>query len=129
MNKNAQNWSFDLLVAVGLFAIIFVVFYVLVGQVIYTENPGKMVTEAENLKEMMSAKNNSFAFIEDNTIKEDTFIVLSEKSYQEQKTIFGHDKEFCVYFVDDSGNLVKIDTKYSIGSPDANLTDDIKCGE
>lgn len=83
------------------------------------------------------------SFIVGNTINSSLLASLTGYTYAELKSMYGSRYDFCMYFEDNKGDLIDLDTRpeyvqYSIGSPTANFSifyadgrykETLKCGE
>lgn len=57
-------------------------------------------------------------------VMEEKLLMLRSKDYQEIKKSIGLQKDFCIYFQDEEGNLLNIDEDvHALGSPDIKIND------
>jgi len=80
-------------------------------------SPVDLTKEAELVLDMVTNGNNAINLLESNELLEEKVIKLNSMEYGEVKNLIGVTEDFCIFFEDISGNLVKIDNiKSGIGS-------------
>ncbi|MGE0792853.1 MAG: hypothetical protein AB7V77_01580 [Candidatus Woesearchaeota archaeon] len=133
LNKRGQTWSFDLIVAVVLFAVVIGLFYGFMTKDKTNPSENKLQQETEVLVYSFDCNNKDteeICFLEDGVINEDKLITIYEKDYDELKSQLKIDGEFCVYIRDLKGNLIPINNLTGFGSSDLTLTaSGLKCSE
>ena len=73
--------------------------------------------EAEIVLDALSNGNSKISFMSKDSLVENKIIKFSRLEYSEMKQLFGIKSDFCVFFEDVTGNIVKIDNiKSGIGS-------------
>jgi len=73
--------------------------------------------EAEIVLDKLTNGNDRINLLSENELLEERVIELHEMDYDKVKEIIGVEKDFCIFFEDISGNLIKIDNINSgIGS-------------
>ena len=117
MKKNTQAISLDLILAVFLFMIIIIgVFYVITNM---QKGQGSVTVkiESEYLPQLLEGNVTPNSILEGSKIEAFKLYNLTGKNYSQLKTELGMKNDFCIYFVDEEGYLVKINNKTGIGSP------------
>lgn len=69
----------------------------------------ELVKEAEIVLNTLSDRNAEVSLLESNELIEEKIRDFDERGYNEVKDILGVENDFCIFFEDSSGNLVKID--------------------
>ncbi len=133
MLKKGQSLSFDAIVATALFI------FLLGSVVLYTYDlktssfKSSLNEESIKLSQTFLLSTNESGLLKDNIIDEDQYYFFKEKSktiegYNELKSLLGVFDDFCVYMVDEQGNIILLDSENSsnFGSEKAVLsyTDD-----
>jgi hypothetical protein len=121
-----QSWSLDIILAFVIFALIIGIFYTVLSK----NNPGKtenLQREADVLSNNLDSStglNTSLSVIEGGTVDEFKLQELYNSSYQSLKSQFGIRGDFCVYVVDQYGNLITVNTSQGelVGFGNGNLT-------
>lgn len=136
-NNRAQAWSFDLLLAAGLFILAFVLFFYILSLQANPNDIRSLRTEGDLIsKKIVSTKpdeNTNTAFIIENKISEERLKNLSDTDYKELKSELGIVNDFCIFIVDEDGNLVNISgitgnsNSIGVGDPEVNISG-IPCG-
>ena len=128
MKTKAQTWSFDVIIAVTVFIVAFVVFY---GIISYagTKPPAEALVDEGNLilKTMSSSNENSKAVIINNKIDQENledfargWLAEDEEEgnpLEKQQEYLGTTDAFCVYLEDEDGNIIPIDHTDKDGNP------------
>ena len=115
--NNAQAISLDLILAIFLFTIIMLGFFYIVSTMTGQKTSTVVKVESEYLPRMLEENASLSSFVEGNKIKVSKLYNLTGKNYTELKNELGIKNDFCIYFVDEEGYLVKINNKTGIGSP------------
>ena len=124
--KKGQAWSIDAIVGVFLFVIIVMS---VIAFTISKAHSQEMTKLQEDGSKLFSSLSGNLNIIKERKIDPDALADLSGKSYEELKDEFNIRSDFCIYFVDDQGNLVFLDelgSKVGLGSPDV-LINNIPC--
>lgn len=122
MKKNkvkAQTWSFDMLAAIAMFMVIFILFF---SMLLYTgtkDTTQELSTDAELLTTAVE-ETQGFKFIENGKVNLEKLEEIRTKDYTQLKFDLGIDADFCIYFVDEEGNLVNINN--DLGDPNPQYT-------
>lgn len=137
MNKKAQTWSFDLVIAVVLFVVVVGLFYSLI--VINQEKSDEDLTMQNDIliSKMDCGSDSSVdtCFIIDGEVDTDKLKVLFKESYNSIKKDLGVSGDFCIYLRDLNGNIYPIaisdnEKMYGFGDDELILTsDEIRCGD
>lgn len=76
-----------------------------------------LAEEAEIVLERLTNGDEEIRLLSSNTLLEEKVENLNQMDYDEVKAIFGVKSDFCIYFEDVTGNLIKIDgVGFGIGS-------------
>ncbi|MEK6949801.1 MAG: hypothetical protein AABX34_06265 [Nanoarchaeota archaeon] len=128
MAKNRQNvkknikkdlFTFNNAVLFALMLALIVLFKTIMAPVPAFEAAEKadLEQEAKTLLDTVAAEGNGMSLIASNELSEEKIKYLGNMNYNEFKGILGVKNDFCVYFEDVSGNLIKIDgVELGIGS-------------
>ena len=117
MTKKAQAISIDLLLALFIFMIIMLGFFYFVSNMQKSKIPGIVKQDSEYIVKMVEQNVSGASFLEGNKVKVLKLYNLTGKSYTELKGEMGIVNDFCIYFVDEEGYVVKINNKTGLGSP------------
>lgn len=107
-----QSWSLDIILAFVVFGLIIGIFYTVLsgsnkGK---EENIQREVTVLSNNLDTSTGLNTSLSIIDKGTIDDIKIKSLYNSSYQSLKNQFGIKGDFCIYVVDQYGNLVTVNT-------------------
>ena len=111
-----------------LWFILVVAIFIVIFSMIVQENDEGLQEEAETiLDELTNGDEHTFAV--NGILQEEILTRISGMSYKELKDSLNVENDFCIYFEDESGNLVEIkDGLRSVGS-DAIVINGRPCGE
>lgn len=122
MNRRAQTYTSDILIAVGIFLLTFIVFfYVLsdaeVGKQMALEEEAAIIPN----RLIQGADGDPYGIIIDNQVVLNKLRLLSDKDYREMKDELGLTYDFCIIFEDKDGNIINLTSitgkaSYGIGS-------------
>ncbi len=128
-----QSWSLDIILAFVIFMLIVGIFYTLL-----TNNKKTTIQdvqlEASTLSgalDKSSGVNSSLAVIENGIVDDGKLKSLYGENYDSLKNKFGITGDFCIYMIDQYGNLVAVNTSSGFlnGFGNGNLTiNDKPCG-
>ncbi len=118
MLKKGQSLSFDAIVATALFI------FLLGSVVLYTYDlknsnfKSSLNEESIKLSQTFLLSNNNSGLLKDNVIDEEQYYFFKEKSktkegYNELKSLLGVFDDFCVYMIDEQGNIILLDSENS----------------
>jgi hypothetical protein len=121
----AQIWSIDVLLALVIFVAIIIIFYTTISA---KQNPKlkDLQIEAGGLKAELE-QHPDLGFIRADTIDADrmnNFTKMVESNYTAVKEELGIRGDFCIFFEDESGNLIPINGKNGIGNTSEIMIDD-----
>ncbi len=129
MIKKGQSLSFDAIVATALFV------FLLGSVVLYTydlktsEFKSSLNEESIKLSQTFLLSANDSGLVKDNVLDENQYYSFKKKSftsqgYKELKSLLGVFDDFCVYMIDEEGNIIPLDSENSsnFGSERATLT-------
>ncbi|GIU69659.1 MAG: hypothetical protein KatS3mg002_0895 [Candidatus Woesearchaeota archaeon] len=129
-----QSWSLDIILAFVIFMLIVGIFYTLLTKDSKKDKIGNSQIEATFLSGSLDASSgttSSLTIIEDGVINKEKLKQLYSENYTEIKKKFGINGDFCIYIVDQYGNLIVVDTNSGTrnGFGNGNLTiNDKPCG-
>ena len=132
--KKGQVWSFDILLAAGLFILGFVIFMYVISLDTESERVAKLKYEADVISQKIVSTgyniDNDAVFVINNKVDRTRFKNLSAIDYDELKSRLGVENDFCIYVVDEQGKIINItgNSTFGIGDPDAKI-DGIPCGK
>ena len=122
LNRKSQAWSIDVILAVVIFISAFFVYYVLVSS-----NPaGKaapLKDDAVSIIKQVSSDSSGLRVVDNRELNESRLGGLKNLNYDELKSMFRTEGDFCIYIEDGQGNIVLINNSYrAIGSSNINLS-------
>lgn len=122
--KKAQTWSTDAVVGVVLFFVAAILLFYLTGPISENRQTAKLQTEADKLPSILGAgQNQTGTFIDGAKVDAEKLASASNISYEDLKSLFGIEAEFCIYFEDEKGNIVPVQgDRVGVGSPLVNLS-------
>ncbi len=117
-NRKSQSLSFDAIVATALFI------FLLGSVVLYTYDlknsnfKSSLNEESIKLSQTFLLSTNDSGLIKDNTLDEEQYSYFKDKSktkqgYNELKSLLGVFDDFCVYMIDEEGNIILLDSENS----------------
>ena len=71
--------------------------------------PSPLEKEAKHLLNVLANKDGKVSLVDSNGLVEEKIESLSDMGYEEIKSILGIKNDFCIFFEDVLGNIVKID--------------------
>ncbi|MBI5392671.1 hypothetical protein HZA96_02270 [Candidatus Woesearchaeota archaeon] len=119
-NKKAQTWSLEVFMAMMIFLIATVMFYA----VIFTAPKHKELTKEAELITKSIDTNELF---EDGMLTQEEAEKLSGKTCNELKQMVNTNKKICIYFKDQSGNIVPLSAEYNVIGCDGITVGSIEC--
>lgn len=121
-----QSWSLDIILAFVIFALIIGIFYTVLSKnnTGKTENLQREADVLSNNLDSATGLNTTLSVIDKGTVDEIKLQELYNSSYQSLKSQFGIRGDFCVYVVDQYGNLITVNTSQGelVGFGNGNLT-------
>ncbi len=111
--KSGQAWSIDAIVGVSLFIVI------VIAVLAFSMSQGKgsktseLQMEGERIYSSLSS-NDAGQIVDERKVDPEALLDLSQMSYVELKNKMGLKNDFCIYFVDERGNLQYIDDEGKI---------------
>jgi len=131
---HGQSWSLDIILAFVIFMLIVGIFYTLLTKD-KTTNIENIQLEATTLSGALDSStgvDSSLSIIKDGLVDRDKLATLFNEDYQNLKNQFGISGDFCVYMIDQYGNLIAVQTpggELRNGFGNGNLTiNDVPCG-
>ncbi len=118
---NAENdlFTFNNAVLIALILALIVLFKTIAASspLFSAEKKPDLEQDAKTLLDTVAAESKSMSFANSDALLEENIKRLNSMGYNEFKGIAGVKSDFCVYFEDTSGNLIKIEgIKLGIGS-------------
>ena len=135
--KKGQTWSVDILLAVFVFMLIFILFLGIVGTMMSRQQELRLSEQSEFIS-ALAASEKDFAFIKDNKIDNEQIrrlltIQKQTNGREEIRKLFEAKNEFCIYFEDSNGDLVPMDdgagNLFNGIGDNATKINDIPCGD
>lgn len=132
MYKKGQTWSFDLIVAVVLFIVVVGLFY---GYIVKNRqsNEDILLEGSKLLAYKVNCDNkgsSDLCFVNDGHVNATKINEFYNYDYEYVKENLKSDKDFCIYLLDQNGNLVPVDQYTGLGSDILILTESgLVCGE
>lgn len=133
--RKGQFFSVDVLIATVFFIIAITLFLVFVGSPSNKDNTDNLKKESENIPMVLSTSNMTepgLGVVSDNKIDVIKLKELVTLNYTEMKDRFGVKNDFCIYFIDSEGHIIRLqeligqvspDEITGIGSPRAKVAD------
>lgn len=115
--RKAQALSLDLIMAIFVFTLILIGFFYIVTNMAQNKRIVQVKEENEYISRLFEENASAYSFIQGNRVLYPLLANLTGKNYTDLKTELGILNDFCIYFVDENNNLVKINNKTGIGSP------------
>lgn len=120
MNRKSQAVTMDGILAVLLFiGAFFAVFFLVSNK--DTSTVQDLKKEAERISAEVNV-NSNLSIVNGNTLNQSQVSRLINTSYDDRKRGLNTLHEFCIYFEDENGNLIKINGTNGIGSPLINIS-------
>jgi hypothetical protein len=114
LNKRGrgQSWSLDIILAFVVFVLVIGIFYALLGNNKEDKTEDLTIESKTVISNLDSSngQNNNLTIITDGEISDEELVILYESDYDQVKKELGIRGEFCVYLVDQYGNLVTTET-------------------
>jgi hypothetical protein len=107
-----QSWSFDIILAFVIFVLIIAIFYAILNND-SGKKTEKLQLEANTLSKNLDSDtglNSVLSVVEEGNVNEPKIQDLYESDYIALKNQFGIKGDFCIYVVDQYGNLISINT-------------------
>ena len=124
MTSKGQTVSMDVLIAIAIFIIV-VALFISVGSDIFTEEKSlNLEKEANSFLEGTSAlREEKLPLLEGNQIDEDVLVELATtQAYYDIKRELGLRADFCVYFEDETGSILRInETAFGVGTSEVSI--------
>lgn len=122
MKIKGQAWSMDITLAVVIFIVSFFVIYAITSSKTSINQAPDMKKEAERLSQEVITEGSDLDIIDDGELNKTKVIELIQKNYSWLKEKLRTDYEFCFYFEDQNGTLIKINDTTGVGSPYINVS-------
>jgi len=130
--RKGQTWSFDILLAVFVFLIIIIIVVSIIGGLTESSEKSRLAEQSEYITNALASEKD-FAFIKDNKIDPEKLKDMASKDMDTLRQLLNVRDDFCLYFEDQEGNLVRIvrdNVSYytGVGSQEARVND-INCSQ
>ncbi|MBU1205246.1 MAG: hypothetical protein KKA61_00115 [Nanoarchaeota archaeon] len=114
--KRAQTWSLDVMVAVGIFIVVVILFFYIINQGSKTSKTEELTAEGETVTDIMtsSGPEENISVVVENIVEQGKVEELANKSYDELKQELGIKGDFYIHFEDEDGNIIYIDEEENI---------------
>ena len=118
-NVGKDLFTFNNAVLLALIFALIVIFKTIMAPVpaFKAEEKADLEQETKTILDTVAAEGTGMSLVQSNELSEEKIISLDNMGYEEYKYALGLKSDFCVYFEDVSGNLIKIDgIELGIGS-------------
>ena len=107
-----QSWSLDIILAFVIFVLIIGIFYTLLNtnRGVKTEHLQLEANTVANTLDASTGLNSTFSIMQKGTIDSQRLTLLYNTTYNTLKTQLGIQGDFCIYIVDQYGNLITVNT-------------------
>jgi hypothetical protein len=107
-----QSWSLDIILALIVFVLIIGIFYALLGQSKKDKTEDLTLESRTIVNNLDSANsvNSTLTVIDKGTVDADKINKLYNASYDTIKKQFGIKGDFCIYMIDQYGNILTVNT-------------------
>ncbi len=123
----------DILVAVALFVIVFIVFVGILANITEKQKESRLSKQGESIAAQVSNPENDYAFIQDEKVDEVKLRqVITEyegENYGSMKDKLNVRDNFCIYLEDADGNLIPLNTESLEDNPNPNYVNGIGSSE
>lgn len=131
-SKKSQTWSFDLMLGLTAFMVIFIMIYGFITYSTNTSSTDALKRESELILASTEAQNSAAGFIENNQIiKERLYTISNPDGFDKLKGTIGARNNFCIFLEDEDGKLLNLNGEPAdvmtnqVGIGDINLPDEI----
>ena len=119
--KKKEWFNFDkaifLLLLIALFVLLKTFFTSLEPSTVVEVTENDLVQETEIVLDKLTNGETVLSLIDSNVLSEEKIISLNQMDYEEIKSLIGIKNDFCIFFEDVTGNVIKIaDINSGIGS-------------
>jgi hypothetical protein len=126
MQKRGQNWSLDIVLAFIVFVLIIAIFYTLLTNNTSSKTD-QLQLEANTLANNLDSStglDSKLSIMYKSSVDSNKASQLFDSDYDSLKNQFGFRGDFCIYIVDNKGNLVTVNTSrgYVNGFGNGNLS-------
>ena len=119
-----QTWSLDLILAVGIFILFIIAFYVILSGQSDEDVQEELEDTASDIVIRLDAEAgpSKAGIIKDGKINETKLAELSEEDYEDLKQILGISNDFCIFLEDENGRLIPINgSKMGVGGSEITI--------
>ena len=126
--RRAQAISFDLILATFVFVIVLMGLIFVTNVLSKNQRIDDVRRESEYIPDAFAInQTTNLGFLNGNKVDAELLSSLSHRNYSEIKQAIGAKNDFCIYFVDNAGFLIKVNNLSGIGSPRLKINN-IPCG-
>ncbi len=121
MSKKSQGWSIDISLAV----IIFIAAFFITFSFFYNNSKSDISSlnkEAESISLEASKENSSIGLLVEDALNDSKVLEIASQDYEALRDELRISSDFCIYFEDQDGNIIKFDNITGIGSPEINVS-------
>jgi len=114
--KKAQTWSIDVMIAVGIFIVVVILFFYIINQSKTTKTE-ELTIEGETIPDILisSKSGENISAVVENIVLEEKLKELASKNYDDLKKELGVKGDFYIHFEDEEGNIIYIDEEGRVG--------------
>ena len=113
--KKAQTWSIDVMIAVGIFIVVVILFFYIINQSKTTKTE-ELTIEGETIPDILisSKSGENISAVVENIVDQGKLDELAGKSYEDLKKELGIKGDFYIHFEDEEGNIIYINKEEEI---------------
>jgi hypothetical protein len=124
--RRAQNWSIEVIIALGIFIVIFV----LASAFMYYLPSDRASEFKSDTRQILTTLENDVQLVEDNVIDEDELNELAAMSCDELRDLLQITGEVCIHFESLDGSAIQLDNGgFVIGCGNISIVDGVLCGD
>lgn len=122
LRRKSQAWSVDVILAVVIFMGAFFLYYAIANSS-SSSDVTALKADASSVIKQVSNEGDPLSIVSKQEINITKVSELKDMNYDELKSQFRVEGNFCIYIEDEKGNLVMINNSYrGVGSPNINIS-------
>mgnify|MGYP001578359286 CR=1 FL=1 len=122
LRRKSQAWSVDVILAVVIFMGAFFLYYAIANSS-SSSDVTALKADASSVIKQVSNEGDPLSIVSKQEINITKVGELKDRDYDELKSQFRVEGNFCIYIEDEKGNLVMINNSYrGVGSPNINIS-------
>lgn len=122
LRRKSQAWSVDVILAVVIFMGAFFLYYAIANSS-SSSDVTALKADASSVIKQVSNEGDPLSIVSKQEINITKVSELKDMNYDELKSQFRVEGNFCIYIEDEQGNLVMINNSYrGVGSPNINIS-------